>query len=393
MKIPGAGTREGRSQPGAMERKFFLTVLAAALLFTVVVAPAVSDTGALPTRGNGTPEVTAYFFYDHNCVECQKTLPFIRSYGERHPNVHIEYYDLSENRTYRQKFEDFKKSFETPYSGVPTIFIGDVEIEGGSNIEEYLEKVTTAIIENTTVPQILVTPVPTEKPVSINQTPEMNPYLFIAAALGEGANPCGLLVLALLLVSLMAVGSRRTVFLVGVAFIVSFFVVRLLSGFALFSLIQIPGISWGFSVVAGIIAIIAGIIQVKDGLAGRKGVLSIPESKKGLFAGYIAEASVSAGVILGALTGIYGMACTAGIYLAILGMLGNSVTEGTGFLYLAAYNLIVVVPLLAIVLLVFFGLPPEKVSGWREEQKGMLRMVVGIIMILLGVYLLATRFF
>ena len=371
-----------------MTRKFIAVVL---FLLMIIPCGTVAAAQASGAGENSTTQLTAHFFWDHNCEECLKTLPFMTDYAERHPEVRVEFWDISSNRSYRQMFEEYKSSFNTPYTGVPSVFIDEVQLEGSDNIEKYIDTVTEALLSNTTVPEISVTPVPTEKPAVINQTPAMNPLLLLVAALGEGANPCGLLVLALLLVSLMASGSRRTVFLVGTSFVVSFFVVRLLSGFALFSVIQMPGVSRAFAIVAGIIALVFGIIQIKDGLAGRKGVLSIPDSKKGLFAGYIAKASVPAGIVLGVLTGIYGMACTAGIYIAILGMLGNSVTAGTGLFYLVVYNLIVVVPLIAIVLLVLFGLSPEKLSGWREEQKGLLRIIVGVIMVIMGLYLLATR--
>ena len=200
-------------------------------------------------------------------------------------------------------------------------------------------------------------------------------------------NPCGLLVLALLLVSLMATGSRKMVFLVGLAYISAFFIVRLFSGFAIFSIIQLPGIAKAFTLVAAAIAIIAGVIQIKDGLSKeQKPILSIPDSKKGLISAYMKEASILGGFIVGILVGIYGMACTAGIYISILGMLYQDLTYG--LLYLVLYNFIVIIPLVAILLLVIFGLSPETVNAWRDERKSLLRLMIGIIMVLMGIVIL-----
>jgi cytochrome c biogenesis protein CcdA len=98
------------------------------------------------------------------------------------------------------------------------------------------------------------------------------------------------------------------------------------------------------------------------------------------------EASILGGFIVGILVGIYGMACTAGIYITILGMLYKDLTYG--LLYLILYNFIVIIPLVAILLLVFLGLPPEKVNTWREESKSLLRLMIGIVMLLMGIIIL-----
>ena len=47
-----------------------------------------------------------------------------------------------------------------------------------------------------------------------------------------------------------------------------------------------------------------------------------------------------------------------------------------------------IIPLIAILLLVFFGLPPEKVNAWREGRKSQLRLAIGIIMVLMGIIIL-----
>jgi cytochrome c biogenesis protein CcdA len=185
----------------------------------------------------------------------------------------------------------------------------------------------------------------------------------------------------------MASESRRTVLYIGLAYIVAFFAVRLLSGFAIFSVIQLPGISRIFTFIAAAVALIAGIIQVVDGLSKKqKPLLSIPDSKKGLISSYMKKASIPAGLVVGALVGVYGMACTAGIYISILGMLYKE--PAIGLIYLVLYNVVVIIPLLIILLLVFFGIPPEKVNSWRDEQKSMLRVLIGVVMIIMGIIIL-----
>ncbi len=328
---------------------------------------------------------TVNFFYNPQCESCQKTLPFITEFAAKNPNVPVHLYNIAENQSNLEKLNGLMRTVGVEHSHLPIVFIGTTMIEGEENITGKLES-TLIQVSSGQVSQV------NPQGLSSNSGQStVNPLVLLIAAITEGLNPCGLLVLALLLVSLMASGSRRTVLFIGIAYIIAFFIVRLLSGFAIFSIIQIPGIARIFTLVAAFIAIVAGLIQIRDGLAkSQTPLLSIPSSKKGLISSYMKKASIPAGFIVGGLVGIYGMACTAGIYISILGMLYNDVVSG--LYYLVLYNFIVIIPLIAILLLVFFGLPPERVNAWREEKKSILRLAIGIVMLIMGIIILIPIF-
>lgn len=334
--------------------------------------------------GQGTDRVVIHFFYNPGCGACEKIHPVIDEYEAGHPEVEIVRHSLAGNRTSVELFTAFQEAYNITHAHVPILFLGRTTLMGDEDIAASLDQTVRETRSSGPRDGLLPQYHPSGQatgPSSINL-----PVLLLAA-IGEGLNPCGLLVLALLLVSLFSSASRRTALFIGLAYIVAFFAVRLLSGFAIFSVIQIPGISETFIFVAAAVAIVAGIIQVADGLAKKKhALLSIPESKKGIISVYMKKASVPAGLVVGALVGIYGMACTAGIYISILGMIYQEPV--TGLLYLILYNLVVIIPLLAILLLVFFGIPPEKINSWRDEQKSMLRVMIGVVMIVMGIIIL-----
>lgn len=338
-----------------------------------------------PFSGSACGPVIIHFFFNPGCGACEKIHPVITAYAANHSEVRVEYHSLAGNKTNIDLFNNFQNVYNISHAHVPILFLGTTTLMGEAAIEEELDKTVKGVITNKTCAGLL----PESNPGfgEGKQSESINPVVLLVAAIGEGLNPCGLLVLALLLVSLMASESRKTVLAIGLAYIVAFFAVRLLSGFAIFSIIQLPGISQIFILIAAAIAILAGIIQVADGMVQKqKPLLSIPDSKKGLISSYMKKASVPAGLVVGALVGIYGMACTAGIYISILGMLYKETV--LGLLYLVLYNIVVIIPLLAILLLVFFGIPPEKVNSWRNEQKSMLRVMIGIVMIIMGIIIL-----
>jgi cytochrome c biogenesis protein CcdA/arsenate reductase-like glutaredoxin family protein len=336
--------------------------------------------GQISSNNNQQPDAI-HFFYNPSCESCQVVLPFIEQYARDHPDTRIEFDDISGNQRTIEQFGRFKGVYPQEDIHVPVVFIGGTFLQGEENIINGFNSTVELFLANSTFRESGIKSAPVESTYTIN------PIVLLIAAIGEGLNPCGLLVLALLLVSLMATSSRKMVFFVGLAYICAFFIVRLLSGFAIFSVIQLPGIAKAFTLVAAAIAIIAGIIQIKDGLSKeQKPLLSIPDSKKGLISTYMKEASILGGFMVGILVGIYGMACTAGIYISILGMLYQDLAYG--LLYLILYNFIVIIPLIAILLLVIFGLSPETVNAWREERKSLLRLMIGIIMVLMGIIIL-----
>ena len=118
-------------------------------------------------------------------------------------------------------------------------------------------------------------------------------------------------------------------------------------------------------------------------------ILAIPASRKEMIERYIREASLPAAFVLGILVGIFELPCTGGIYLAILGLMSKTFTFSEGLPYLLLYNFIFVLPLLAILLVVAFGLSPETVNSWRLENRRLLRFLIGVAMIAIGAVMLS----
>ncbi|MFH0966118.1 MAG: hypothetical protein V1862_00320 [Methanobacteriota archaeon] len=377
-----------------------LTVILLCLILVCLPASAEPSGGSIealssiPFIGNltsgliGSPlssPVVIHFFFNPGCGACEKIHPFVVAYEANHSEVLVQYHSLAGNQTNIELFTTFQNAYNISHAQIPILFLGNTTLMGDEAISENLDETVKSIQKSDTRAGLLPNLTPDIEATSPSSS--INPIVLLVAAIGEGLNPCGLLVLALLLVSLIASESRRTVLYIGLAYIVAFFAVRLLSGFAIFSIIQIPGLSQTFTIIAAGVALIVGVTQVADGLSKKQNPLfSIPASKKGLISTYMKKASVPAGLVVGALVGVYGMACTAGIYITILGMLYKE--PAIGLIYLILYNVVVIIPLLVILFLVFFGIPPEKVNTWRDEQKSMLRVFIGVVMIIMGIIIL-----
>ncbi len=99
------------------------------------------------------------------------------------------------------------------------------------------------------------------------------------------------------------------------------------------------------------------------------------------------KVSLPAAFFIGALFSLIKAPCVGAVYFVILNMVRSG--EGAGMLYLAAYNLGVVLPVLILGAAIAFGLNPEKVEKFRKEKRSMLRLITGVTLLVIAVLMYA----
>jgi cytochrome c biogenesis protein CcdA len=274
--------------------------------------------------------------------------------------------------------------------GVPILFIGDRVLLGDAEITDRFESEILLELDrlascNDTAPA----PVLPETPECPAADPALSLPLVVGAALVDSTNPCGLGVLAFLLITMTAAGGRRRILLVGGSYIAAMFFFHLLVGIGLFSLFALSGLAKVFSILGGLVALVLGIITLADVIRNRDTFfLSISPSHKGLLSDYARAATLPAAFALGILAGILGFTCTGGIYISILGLMGKEMAVMAGLPWLILYNLVYVLPLVLITLLVAYGLSAERAEMLRGRYKREVRLVIGIILAALGAIIL-----
>jgi cytochrome c biogenesis protein CcdA len=60
-----------------------------------------------------------------------------------------------------------------------------------------------------------------------------------------------------------------------------------------------------------------------------------------------------------------------------------------GLPYLVIYNIVFVLPLVLILILVAYGISPERANAWRELHRRKLRLIVGLSMIAVGALIIS----
>jgi len=383
-------------------RRFYLIAVILLLLFAIsagiaTAVPADSailkscETGKCPLSENDT--YCIYFFYGETCPHCALVHPKIQKLAKKYPNFTLYELEIYYNETNQEMFQDFVSRYGIEKPGVPAVFISNKALTGSSVIEKELEANIIYFLENEPVcPLRYNKEEATTHEISPSKKIDLTIGAVLLAALIDSINPCAFAVLIFLLLYITTLGASRRVLKVGIAYIISVFAVYFLAGLGLLRAIQSIGITRIVFQAAALISIAAGAINVKDFFWYGKGItLAIPESKKGVIEKYAQKASLPAAIILGVLVSMFELPCTGGIYLAILSLIAKN-AYAMAVPYLLIYNLIFVLPLIIILLAVYFGMPAGHAERFRLEKRKWLRLIMGIIMIVLGAAMLAGVF-
>jgi len=214
------------------------------------------------------------------------------------------------------------------------------------------------------------------------------PVLTLLVAGMDAFNPCAFFVLLFLLSLLVHQRDRRRMLLIGMLFVA-------ISGLMYFAFMAawlglflvVGGLPW-VTAAAGGVALVIGVINVKDFVAFRKGLsLSIPEAGKAdifqraraILKADRLPAMLAATVFLGVAANFYELLCTAGFPMVYTRLLSLQVPDrATQYGWLALYNLIYVLPLAAIVL-VFVRTMGARRLGEREGR--LLKLLSGLMML------------
>ena len=346
------------------------------------------------------------YFYGDGCPNCAKIKPYLDDLEQRYgQDISITRYEIYHNLKNYQMYNDFcnVESIPIEQRGVPFVAIDNEYYMGVSQIQNNLEPKILEMIASGE----MVCPLGGEMschPIEYNETdinhiiqnfkPSFSTIsipLVVVTGLVDGINPCAFAVLIFLLTFLLQVSSNRARMIrAGIAYIIAVYVSYFLAGVGLLSVIQISGFSGIIVKVAAMLAIVAGLINIKDYFWYGKGIsLGIPKSKKWVIEKWTQRANIPSALVLGFLVSMFELPCTGGVYLAILAMLASNVTKIKAIYYLLIYNIMFVLPLIVILVLITKGMSAEHIESWRESKKTWMRLVLGIVLVLLGLIMLS----
>ncbi|MBS3151342.1 sulfite exporter TauE/SafE family protein [Candidatus Woesearchaeota archaeon] len=222
--------------------------------------------------------------------------------------------------------------------------------------------------------------------------------IIIVAALADSINPCVFGVLIFLLAYMTAIyKNKKKMLLAALIYVSAVYITYFLIGMGIFTLTYTAGMAKYFYWFAAIIAILAGLFEVKDYFWYGKGFsLQIIPGGVMRLKSYIrvlknvSNKHPTLSFLIAFLIGVFvvfvELPCTGAPYLVILGLLSSG-DYYAGIPLLLLYNLIFILPLFIIIGLVYAGKTSRALEKWRKKYRGLMRMLIGLFLIALGAYM------
>jgi len=272
---------------------------------------------------------------------------------------------------------------------------GTVKFDNGISIGDWIFQWNG---EGLGIPSQPVVPTPpTPPPPSSVPKPSFTLAKILTLAAADAVNPCELAILLLMLVSIMAYnpGNRRAVLSAGFAFTIAVFSIYFLYGLVFIKFFHIAqALStvrfWLFKGLA-VACIVFGVLNIRDfvrykpgGLGTEMPLLMRPRVKKILSK----ITSTKGAFVAGAIVTVFLLPCTMGPYIIAAGILSVYDMIQTAPTLLL-YNLIFILPMLAIVGIVYFGLGKvHDVYLWKERNITKIHLIAGCLILGLGIAML-----
>ena len=384
-----------------------------ALLLAAVpgITPASALTEQWLTRTeSGEPRIHLYFFWSETCPHCRQARPTVAALAKDHPWLELHDHEIAHDMAGALQYTRMAEALGETAQSVPAFLFCGQMITGfdrlettGQQLRQQLQDCyrrwaePDAAIAETALPSASVITAPLQLPLfgSVDPNALSLPVLTVTLAGLDAFNPCAFFVLLFLLSLLVHARDRRRMLLIGGVFVFCSGLIYFVFMAAWLNLFLLVGELRIMTLLAGLLAVVIGGLNIKDYVGLRRGPsLSIAdEAKPGLFRRMrqLVGTEQLPALLLGTVTlaivaNSYELLCTAGfpmVYTRALTL--HSLSISGYYFYLAIYNVIYVLPLLAIVLVFVWTLGSRKL---QEQEGRLLKLLSGGMMAGLGLMLL-----
>lgn len=368
--------------------------------------------------------VYVYLFWGEGCPHCKAEKNYLNKLREKYKTIKIIDYEVWYNKQNAEKLERYSSAYGIKTAGVPVTFIGENSFIGFSehtkkeieealltclnteciNPENFVLRKTNQSISNNFITKATPDVLECQKKSNLVYIPWFGkidsqdtsiPILTIIIAGLDSFNPCAFFVLFSLLGLLIHAKSRKKILLIGSTFVFFSGFIYFLFMSAWLNLFLIMGKVELITYVAGAIAFIIAIINIKDYFIFKKGVsLTIPDSAKPKLFDRMRRLLKSSSLIpiligttiLAISANSYELLCTAGfpmIFTRILTL--RNLSNIDYYMYLILYNIIYIIPLTIIVLIFTITLGKRNLTEWQGR---VLKLVSGMMMLGLSIILI-----
>ncbi len=351
-----------------------------------------------------------HFYYTPSCPLCEPTKQVVESVEKKYADqIKVIRHNHSESE---QSFNsmvmalEYYKRKDTPNL---VVFVGDVAL-GNDDINKKLDvTISKLLTEGKITPDFKKFGEASNEEIRKLYSNRATLGVIIATGLFDGLNPCAFATVILFVSMLAGIGrDKRTILAVGISFIIAVFLTYYALGALFFEImgamegsasivfksiaLAIKWISLLMVVVAGIISLIDAYRAYRSG--GRdKMLLVLPEKLKNKIRKRLRVTAHSGSLIVGSfVSGIIisflEAACTGQTYMPIISALvADNTTASKGYWLLLVYNILFIIPLLAVFFAVFFGITSEQIGNLARKRVWITKTLLGVMFLAIAVWL------
>jgi len=360
-----------------------------------IVREAAEASAPSPLSRIAATATEAVLVTSHDCADCARLDALVATLQRSHPELAVRRISLDDEDG-KTTLERLEKLYRVQ-GAVPALFVGDTALVGGTlypgrekarafTYSDEDVSVLTMHVE-TAIRQKAMTPLD-----KIRVREKATLWAVIGAALLDSINPCDFAVMLLLLGRLLVIGRRQKIIWAGLSWSAGVYLTYFLIGYVFYTLLGVTvgtrSLRVPYILAVSSIAILMGLWQMKDLLwYGKWFSIEVPESWKPALKRVTSSVVSLPGIfVAGMLDALFLAPCTSGPYLAILSLLSTTTTRVQGVFMLLLYNLIFILPMIAIALTVHFGITTTaRAERWRTAKMGKLHFITGLVMVALGV--------
>ncbi|MHA2007746.1 MAG: hypothetical protein ACXABO_08590 [Promethearchaeota archaeon] len=217
---------------------------------------------------------------------------------------------------------------------------------------------------------------------------DVNIFISFFSGLAIGISPCILLMLSAFGTSLVLTEEKRKYFAISIGLISGMVLAYIVISVMLLNVVVLLEAFIIFNFIFAGILVFIGIWEIVESRKEKSSIFGTPRKVKKVLSNFIEHNSGFYAFLVGIIFVMIKIPCFGGVYISLI---LNLHTNPLLYVFIFVYILGMLTPIILILVLMRIGLESSKINSFRLKYRTELRILSGIILIFLAIFLLINQ--